>query len=218
MILKSFGCSFIFGSDLADDNRHGGHASYSLYTWPAVLSRKLNLKYACYAKPGSGNLRILERVLTNAASNEQDFFVIGWSYIDRFDYTNVEDKWQTVLPGDATDQADFYYRNFHSEFKDKLTTLIYIKTAIDVLKSKKIPFLMTYMDPLMLEKQWHSTPAVTDLQDQVAPYLQTFDGKTFLDWSHDNGFEISAKKHPLEPAHRAAAELILPTASEKLKD
>jgi hypothetical protein len=218
MILKSFGCSFIFGSDLSDDGRYGGHATYSLYSWPAVLSRKLELKYSCYARPGSGNLRILERVLTQAACNEKDLFIIGWSYIDRFDYTDHSDTWETVLPGNNTDQSRSYYRDFHSQFKDKLTSLVYIKTAIDVLSDKQIPFVMTYMDPLLFEKEWHTTPAVTDLQDQILPYMNTFNGQTFLEWSYDNDFEISSNKHPLEPAHRAAADLLLPMVREKLKD
>jgi hypothetical protein len=218
MMLKSFGCSFIFGSDLADDGRFGGHATYSLYTWPAVLSRRLSLQYSCYAKPGSGNLRILERVLTQAACNEKDLFVIGWSYIDRFDHADADDKWKTVLPGENSDLADFYYRNFHSQFKDKLTSLVCIKTAIDVLTSKQIPFVMTYMDSLLFEKEWHTTPAITDLQDQIFPYMKTFDGQSFLNWSRINGFEISEKQHPLEQAHKSAAELMLPVAQEILQN
>lgn len=205
-MLKSFGCSFIFGSDLPDDGRDGPHAIYSKLTWPALIAKKLDMDYVCYAKPGSGNMRILERVLSHAASNEKDLFVIGWSWIDRFDYTTTQDSWQTILPVDTTNQADFYYRHLHSQYRDKLMTLICIRTAIDVLNQKKIPFIMTYMDELMFETEWHTTPAVTDLQQQIRGYMSTFDGKTFLDWSRSHDYPVSKTLHPLEAAHKAGAK------------
>lgn len=218
MMLKSFGCSFIFGSDLPDDGYGSGYATYSKLTWPALVAKKLNVNYHCYARPGAGNLRILEQVLTQAATNEQDFFVIGWSWIDRFDYRDIAtETWKTVLPVETDERAEFYYRNFHSEYVDKFKTLTYIRTAIDVLEQKQIPFLMTYMDPLMFDRTWHATPAVTDAQDRVRPYMTEFDSHTFLDWSRQNGFEISPTLHPLEAAHQAASELILPKVRQILK-
>lgn len=215
MMLKSFGCSFIFGTDLPDDGRTGGYASYSRLTWPARISRKLVMRYHSYARPGAGNLRILEQVLTQAATNERDFFVIGWTWIDRFDYQE-NDSWRTILPVETDARADFYYRNLHSEYVDKLKTLVYIRTAVDVLEQKGIPFLMTYMDPLMFDRTWHATPAVTDAQDRIQPYMTEFDGDTFLNWSKSNGHEISNTSHPLESAHQAAADIVLPVVQEKL--
>lgn len=216
MMLKSFGCSFIFGTDLPDANRTGGCASFSRLTWPAILSRKLGLKYKCYARPGSGNLRILEQILTQAAANEKDFFVIGWSWIDRFDYFYNE-SWQTILPVDKTSHADFYYRNIHSEYTDKFTTLTYIRTAIDTLEQKQTPFLMTYTDPLMFDQTWHTSPAIIDIQNQIKPYMHLFDNLTFLDWSRKNNFEISKTLHPLESAHKSAANIMLPISEEKIQ-
>ena len=215
MMLKSFGCSFIFGTDLSDDGRKGGYATFSRLTWTAHLSRHLGMHYHCYARAGSGNLRILEQVLTHAATNERDFFVIGWSWVDRFDYQN-NDAWHTILPVETDERAEFYYRNLHSEYVDKLKTLTYIRIAIDVLEQKGIPFLMTYMDPLIFDRTWHATPAVTDAQDRILPYMSQFDGDTFLNWSKRNNYEISATLHPLEAAHRSAADLILPVAQQKL--
>jgi hypothetical protein len=217
MMLKSFGCSFVFGTDLSDDGRNGRYATFSRLTWPALLAKKLDMRYHSYARPGAGNLRILEQVLTHAATNEQDFFVIGWTWIDRFDYRDiVTETWCTILPVETDTRAEFYYRNLHSEYADKLKTLIYIRTAIDVLEQKGIPFLMTYMDTLMLDRTWHTTPAITDAQDRIMPYMTQFNGDTFLNWSKQHGHEISATLHPLETAHRAAADLILPIAQQKL--
>lgn len=221
MKIKSFGCSFIFGTDLHDDGRHDPFPRPSKFTWPALLAQQLELGYSCYARGGSGNLQILEAVLNHAATNERDLFVIGWTWIDRFDYVDrdVGDqvKWCTIRPTSDDKTSDYYFRNIHSQYRDKLSSLIYIQTAIDVLTQKNIPFVMTCMDEIIFEKKWHATPTITDLQSRIEPCISTFDGNNFLGWSRDNGFEISATWHPLEAAHASAAELMLPVAQAAIK-
>ena len=209
MTLKSFGCSFIFGSDLADDGRHLKQATPSKLTWPALLAQSQGHDYVCYARPGAGNLQILERLLSQLYQDSSGVFVVGWTWIDRFDYNRDKThKWHTIMPIDTDARAVEYYRDLHSEFRDKLTTLINIKTAIDALKEKNCPFIMTYMDELMFDTQWHTTPSMLLLQNYIKPYMTKFDGLTFLEWSKKNQFEISPTLHPLEPAHQAGFELI----------
>lgn len=224
MKLKSFGCSFIFGTDLKDSGPGEPYSKSSQLTWPALLAQHHGLEYQCHARPGSGNLRILEKIL-QISTQEPAVFVIGWTWIDRFDYTfsfdqhTLEpihiydratdvDAWKTVMPIDNNTRAREYYKNLHSEYRDKLTTLIYVKTAIDILKQKNIPFFMTYMDELMFDTRWHVNSAILDLQNYIRPYMRTFDNQTFLEFSKKNQFPISPTLHPLEPAHRAAFELI----------
>jgi hypothetical protein len=203
MKLKSFGCSFIYGSDLADCNNNIS----SLKTWPSLLAQQKNLKYTCYAWPGAGNLQILEQLLNQL--NEPALYVIGWSWIDRFDYNNqVDNSWKTIMPIDTGPLAKIYYKDLHSQYRDKFTNLVYIKTAIDTLKQKGYPFIMTHMDNLLFETKWHTTPAVVDLQNYIRPYITQFNGNTFLDWANKKGFPISETLHPLEDAHQAAFELI----------
>jgi hypothetical protein len=209
MKLKSFGCSFIWGSDLPDDGRNLPRATASRLTWPALLAQDLGYEYECYARPGAGNLQITERLLNQICKDEHSLFVIGWTWIDRFDYN--QDKthhWKTIMPIDTDHRATVYYRDLHSQYRDKLTTLINIKLAIDTLKQKNCPFIMTYMDELIFETEWHATPSILFLQDYVRPYMTKFNGLTFLDWSKKNNFEISPTLHPLEPAHQAGFELI----------
>jgi hypothetical protein len=220
MKLKSFGCSFIYGSDLADDGRGHLFATPSRLTWPSLLANDLNYTYECYARPGAGNLRTLEKILNQAYSEDPAVFVIGWTWIDRFDYTTVpteptirsefigDEVWKTVMPIDTDSRASNYYRDLHSQYRDKFTNLVYIKTAIDTLNQKGIPFVMTYMDELLFETQWQCTNAVKDLQNYIRPCMTTFEGSTFLDWSAKKGFPISDTLHPLEPAHQAGFELL----------
>lgn len=221
MILKSFGCSFIYGTDLADDGEGFLIANPSQLTWPSLMAKDLNYTYQCHARPGSGNLRILEKILNQVAcSTTSDLFVVGWSWIDRFDYTTIptestvrseyidNEVWKTVMPIDNNSCAINYYRDLHSQYRDKLTSLTYIKTAIDTLKQKNIPFIMTYMDNILFETQWQYNDAIKDLQDYIRPCMTTFENQTFLDWSRKKGFPISETLHPLEQAHQAAFELI----------
>jgi hypothetical protein len=200
MKLKSFGCSFIFGSDLQDPNS----------AWPALVAQHYNLEYQCHAEPGSGNLRILESVLNALADPEPAVYVIGWTWIDRFDYADpATDHWCSVLPADTTDQAQYYYRHFHSQYRDKLSTLIHIKTAQDAVLAAGHQLIMTHMDDLIFETAWHCSPAVTQLQSSIGPNIVQFENQTFLNWARTNGYEISDTWHPLESAHRAAADLMI---------
>jgi hypothetical protein len=216
MNLKSFGCSFIFGSELNDIGQNGHYANGSKLTWPAHLARHLDHPYLCYARPGAGNLQIAERALTHLATNEHALFVINWTYIDRFDYVDNTAgskwpgmPWSTLMPIDTTSTATVYYKELHSEIRDKLTTLMYIKLVIDALLQKKYPFVMTYMDDLMLDQRWHTTPAIVDLQEYIRPHLTTFDGLNFQQWSKKNGHPITSIGHPLESAHAAAGQLMI---------
>jgi hypothetical protein len=215
MKIKSFGCSFIFGSDLHDDGFDPANPTASQHTWPALIAKKLHYQYQCYARPGSGNLQIIEQVLNQCVDPEPAVFVIGWTWIDRFDYYNAHwnphkslSPWQTIMPIDQDAVATTYYRDLHSEYRDKLTNLAYIKLVLDTLQQKNIPFVMTYMDRLLFDKRWHVTSAVTYLQNYIESAMTLFDSKTFLEYSLANNFEISNQLHPLEPAHAAAAEVI----------
>ena len=224
MKLQSFGCSFIFGTDLSDDGRHRNYATGSHLTWPALLAKKMGLDYETRARPGAGNLQILERLM-NTVVESDSLYVIGWTWIDRFDYVDHDLKniwpgrtsWSTLMPIDNSDKAKMYYRHLHSEYRDKLSNLIMIKTAIDCLQQHNRRFIMTYMDHILFCREWHLTPAVALLQDQIRPYVTDFNGQNFLDWSRSNGFEISATMHPLEKAHAAAADLVFNDIDRRIK-
>ena len=213
MNLKSFGCSFIYGSELSDERAEKN--MYSRLTWPVHLARHLNYRYLCYARPGSGNLQIAERALTHLATNEHALFIINWTFIDRFDYVNVNSTtrpgmpWATLMPIDETDIAKTYYKELHSEIRDKLATLMSVKLVLDTLRQKNCPFIMTYMDDLMFDKQWHTTPAITDMQDYILPHMSTFDGLNLQQFTKKNGYPITRIGHPLEQAHAAAGELMI---------
>ena len=119
MDIKSFGCSFIFGSELSDDGVNGPYATGSQLTWPALLAKSWGYGYQTYARPGAGNLQIAERVLNQVSNIEPALYIIGWTWIDRFDYIDSAETawpgtaWTTLMPTDTGNLADTYYRNLH---------------------------------------------------------------------------------------------------------
>lgn len=216
MKLKSFGCSFIFGTDLPDDGRNGPYATASNLTWPALIAKHYGYEYQSFARPGSGNLQILERLLCQIDPADPSIYVIGWTFVDRFDYVDetlvtpwAGTKWRTLMPIDKDLVSKCYFRSLHSEYSDKLRTLVSIRTAIDCLRQHDCQFIMTYIDPLTVCQRWHMTKGSTLLMDAVQPYLKSFQGDTFLDWSRKQGHAISDMMHPLEKAHRSAANMII---------
>lgn len=210
MVLKSFGCSFIFGSELHDDGWGGPYATASNHTWPALWAKHLSLPYCCYAKPGSGNIRIAEQVLNQLCTNEPAFYVIGWTWIERFDFVQrPRDSWCTITAWDSDDIAKSYYRDLHSQYLDKLHGLIAISLVLQQLKKQGCQYYMTYMDSLLFETEFHCSDAMKLLQQDLQSQLHNFDGENFLEWSRIQGFPIGTRgKHPLELAHRSAFEYV----------
>jgi hypothetical protein len=209
----SFGDSFTYGNDLSDwveGNWPAVPSVPSKSTWPALIAKHYDLDYQCLASPGIGNLRILEALLN--ADTSDSICIVNWSWIDRFDFcsSNTE-EWETVRPSGNTALSKYYYKNFHGQYQDMLSNLIYINTAINYLQFKNVKFFMTAIDSLLFEKimpSWHNPSAVETLQSCVLPFINYFDQLTFLEWSRDKHFPISDKWHPLEEAHQAAFEYI----------
>ena len=207
MKLKSFGCSFVWGNELIDSsnkwsNKLIEYNSCSNLTYAALLAQHLDLEYECFAQPGVGNLVIAEQIL-NQVGIEPAVFVINWTYIDRFDYTAFTiDFWRTLRPGNVDPVTEYYYKKLHSQYRDKLTTLINIKICIDALIAANHPFVMTYMDHLIFETKWHTSPAILKLQESIRPHLKTWAGKNLSEYSEERGHEFGVQGHPLRLAHK----------------
>lgn len=206
MVLKSFGCSFTWGTELSDCPATTTAKSYSQKTWPALAAAHLRIEYQCYARGGAGNLYIVDQVLNQAATQTTPaLYIINWTWIDRFDYCDPSDnQWHSILPN--SDSSEYYYKNLHSQYRDKLTTLSQIKLVIDTLTQKNIQFVMTNLDELIFETDWHTSPGIQDMQNYILPHITTFNGGNFLNWCKENNFEISKLWHPLDDAHLAAFE------------
>jgi hypothetical protein len=225
--LKSFGCSFFYGSDLPEvidytdfvnSNKEHSKRLPVRETWPLLIAKNLKLKYECWAQAGQGNFKIYCDILANSHKDDQSIYLVNWTWIDRYDYINNQESWHTLRPANESDLEKFYYRHLHSQFQDMISSATYIVSAAEHLSSLNCPYIMTYMDYNLLaqvDPTWHDPRYLKVLTQKLQQILVNFDGKNFLDWSRDNNFKISSNWHPLGPAHQAAAEYWLP-AVEKL--
>jgi hypothetical protein len=205
MKLKSFGCSFIYGSELPDACGDRALVWPSNQTWPALLAKYHNIEYQSFARPGVGNLYIAEQILNECATNESAVFVINWTFIDRFDYIKL-DSWDTILPNDTNKTSTNYYQYLHSEYRDKFTTLSTMKLCVDTMLQNNISFVMTFVDDLIFDTQWHTSPAISLLQDYLKIHCVKFDNKNFIKYAQDLGHEITPAGHLLESGHQACYE------------
>lgn len=199
MKIQSFGCSFLSGSELSSVKR----------TWPSLISQTIGLEHENYARAGVGNLYILTKILNHA--DKDACVIVNWTYIDRFDFCSSQtERWETLRPSLDHDLADIYFKKMHGQFRDMLTALVYINTAIGYLKQQEIPFVMTYMDSVLfdtVDPDWHHPAGVDFLQNQIRPWIQDFGNyKNFLHWAEAHGYPISDLRHPLDAAHLAAAD------------
>ena len=66
------------------------------------------------------------------------------------------------------------------------------------------------MDHLLFETEWHTSPAVQAMQDYIRSSMTDFEGRNFTEFTDHHGFPIGSRdSHPLEAAHRAAADVII---------
>jgi len=211
MKLKSFGCSFTYGSDLNDCDIPD--LGPSQCTWPALLANDLKYEYECHAWPGIGNLQIYYNLLDHVNRLDSDLIVVNWTWLDRFDFLDPLNKetWNTLRPTGQQKEHQLYYKYFYNQYATMVTNATYILSAVNLLKKYNKKFIMTVIDSDTfgpVDETWQDPKPVMLLQKEIHPYITWFENSTFLEWSKKQDFEISKAWHPLEPAHQAGFELI----------
>jgi|APSaa5957512535_1039671.scaffolds.fasta_scaffold14467_5 hypothetical protein len=184
---------------------------YSKSTWPSLLADDLSMGYVCHASPGASNHTIYRSILDNLQSlNEGDLVVVNWTWIDRWDVLNcIDNSWVTLRPSDEDSHLHkFYLKYLQSELWNKLETLKNITSIINILENLGINFVMTCLDKLILDKEFHAPQYILELQDIVTPSLIWFDDNGFYDWSKNNNFPMGETGHPLEESHSEAFKYI----------
>jgi hypothetical protein len=215
MKIKSFGCSFVYGSELQPNSKDSNCIDNDLShdTWPSLMADYYKTQFENYAYPGIGNLRIFEQILAQSEMQDPAFFIINWTWLDRFDFLQpVTEQWNTLRPDGDTKLHNIYYKHFYNQYHTMLTNASYILTAINTLTVKQIPFCMTLMDTTLfdpIDPNWQDPYALRSLQTLIKPHIMWFDNLDFLSWSRKNNYPISSAWHPLEPAHRAAADYMI---------
>ena len=108
---------------------------------------------------------------------------------------------QTYMDSSMIDHTPSNRVEHYLAYKDQLWPTVTTEQELLTLPSY-------ILDEVDKDFYGQSKPVYVDaLQKLVNPCLETFEGKTFLDWSYHNNFPVTELLHPLEQAHQAAAEL-----------
>ena len=225
--IVSFGDSFVFGSELADNM--DGHKS-----WVGQAAAQLGVEYETLAIPGCGNESITRQILTYFSNNPSDnvLAVINWTWGARWDFyipgietwttlglSCVPSKLEPLIGLEEAEKVLHVYKKYtgDSMLWEKFKTLQTIHTSQQFLRHLNVPNIQTYMDYEILNTQHHAPDYVRTLQDLTQDSFQNFEGQNFLDWSRNHGFAVTEPWwHPLEQAHEAACSLWLETYRQAL--
>lgn len=218
--LVSFGDSFVWGSELQNNN-DGSKA------WPGLAAQKLGVDYVTLATPGCGNEHISRQVLSYFSQHPHDncVAIINWTWALRWDFYIVNsESWVTLgptcvpsrldkhVPKDQAQRLVNFYQDYtgRSILWDRYRTLQTMYMTQQYLKSINIRSIQTYMDYNVFRAEFHAPDYIQTLQSLVQPELTSFDGQNFVDWSYQNNFKVTDPGlHPLEDAHAAACSLWL---------
>ena len=221
--VQAFGDSFTAGTELADGpiGEQTDDQVHSVYTWPALIAKAWNIEYRCNETGGIGNQRIshkvFERYLISGNLN-QSFYIINWTWFERFDYVDSEQNtWQTLHPRHTGDLEHFFYKHIDSDLWNMIRNLQIIHSTIKFLEDNRVDFVMTCLDPQIFtrDRPEEFNKIISPLQNAVYPYFVNFDNMTFLEWSNKNKFSCGPGGHPLEEAHKEAAKIIEPTVKSR---
>ena len=83
--LVTFGCSFTYGHGLEDctaEDGYGAGPNPSKYSWPSIVSEKMNLICDNQAICGLSNLGIVDKII-NYKFKEDDTVVVMWTFFER---------------------------------------------------------------------------------------------------------------------------------------
>jgi hypothetical protein len=216
--IVSFGDSFVFGSELK--NNHDGQKS-----WIGLAAKDIGVEYVTFSQPGCGNENIARQVLSYFEQNpgHDVLAIINWTWAIRYDFYHIgTENWFTLgptcvpgkledkLPPDEAHRVIDFYRDYlgNSTIWDRWRSLQAMYVTQCYLKNKGITSIQTHMDFEIFDQTFHSPEYIKELQRLVKQEVVDFEGLSFLDWSWKNGFMVTQPGlHPLEDAHRAAADL-----------
>ena len=232
MILVAGGDSFVWGSELAD-SPHGGVNGYSRLTYPARLAQQTDMDYICAAYPGNANNAISRMAINACANNPQCGLLVTWTYPQRNEFRFI-DGWYSINSW-HTNHREFSENYFNyvgdSEYYEIYSLLKEIVFLQYYCERNSIPYLFMTADNHFYQHEnyirshdedidnlynqidwssWFWFPPGTEPNETLTP-------RGFYQWAAENKYSMGPQGHPLEDAHRDAAELIKEKFNELVK-
>jgi lysophospholipase L1-like esterase len=151
--IVTFGDSFTHGWGLPDQDKF--NSCESKFSWPCVLSSKLNMQYKNMAVPGASNREIWHRLL-NYNFTPDDIVIILWTWVNRYAIItgpNQDDIEQIKINTPIARRLDDAL-NTNNDFDRKYDSMVYIDHANRVLKDKNVVAFNFYVDALGEFPMW----------------------------------------------------------------
>lgn len=186
--LVTFGCSFTYGTALADGPPNSN--TPSKFSWPSILSEKLEIDCINKASPGASNLEILYHIL-NTKFEENDIVIILWSFFAR----------GTVINKDGLEKYGLWLPNFKkwlgTNSYDHLKTIswYYMHHAELYLNSLKVKNYCYSIEKGLMEQSRPDYIKIKNLRELNGLY------KNMPDLANDNA-------HPGPITHENFANLV----------
>lgn len=241
MIIVAGGDSMIWGSDLTDC-RHGGLGGHSHAVYPALLANESNMEYVCAAYPGNSNDAIARMTMLSCEElkDKDKFALVTWTFTSRFEFmfnyntNNITSPWSSLNGNETINQIQSFSQQFFRHVGTKYEYQVYNTLRAIILlqayfKEKKIPYMFTLTDntavggyhetmdlnlKILWEMidwdQWFFFPKAEEHWLTTVP-------RGFYQWAIENKYNMGHTNHPLEQAHRDAANLIKEKFNELVK-
>jgi len=232
MIIVAGGDSHIWGSEL-QDSPHGGTNGYSMNTFPALLAKENNFEYICAAYPGNANNAISRMVIDSCSKLQNVFLIVTWTYPQRaeFYFTN---KWISLNSWHTKEEkfSKEYFKqvgdNEYYEIYSVLKEIVFLQYFCQV---RNIPYLFLTADNHFFQHENYARSkdcSVENLFHQInwenwfwfpkgSSKNETLVPRGFYQWAIENKYAIGPHGHPLEQAHRDAANLMKEKFNELVK-
>jgi hypothetical protein len=223
MILVAGGDSFVWGSELAD-SPNGGPIGFSSNTFPALLAKQYGFEYNCAAYPGNSNNAIARTtILACKQAENQVAVIVTWTFMPRFEF-RFNNKWESINPHNCKKEfsafSDYFFKHVGLDrVYQSYNTLQSILTLQTYLKEHNIPYMFTASDnnfcsdPNSLPEDTRTLWELVDWNQwwffpEANEHWLTTTPRGFYQWAMENKYTIGPHGHPLEDAHKDAAELM----------
>ena len=198
MKLLAVGDSFTYGEELSDLNN----------AWPYLLGNKLGYTVDNFAKPGSGNARMIRHAVEQI--NNYDLIIIAWSHFARTELAD-ENGFYDIWPGcDVFPHKEFsswrsevinYYSKHHNDqylYNQYLINIILIQQYLK-FNNKKYIMLDTFDN----NNYRKNNPVVNQID---STYYVGWPTETMMEWTYKT--PQGSNGHFLEQGHEQVADKI----------
>ena len=223
MILVVGGDSFVWGSELAD-SPHGGTNGYSRLTYSARLAQQADMNYICAAYPGNANNAISRMAINACENNPGCKLMITWTYPQRNEF-RFDDKWASINSWHTIHKefSESYFKHVgNSEYYEIYSILKEIVFLQQYCLINKVPYMFMTSDNHFYQHENYirsHDQDIDNLYNQIdgsnwfwfKPGVnanETSAPRGFYQWAAENKYCMGPEGHPLEQAHKDAAELI----------